>query len=294
MAPGILGSHPPSTPHAYTAFAPVQFHGGLVQHYAAPPSVAAAPTYSVSLPMPQYLQLPPHFGPPATSPIQAAPPSSAQPGAHFAVPTPTHAFHQTTLINALQDMSMHGGWVADPGASTHMTNNQGILFNSRPTDSYAPVVLGNGSIVPMSHIGHSSFQSPTCSMHLNDVLVVPNLVKDLIFVRRFTTDNLLSMEFDPYGLSVKDYRTKEVLHRCDITGKLYPIFSVSSSSSTLALCANTITKDTWHHRLGHPGISSSFNKQFPCNNLCETCQLGNHLSLPFFLISAEDLLVSLI
>jgi hypothetical protein len=81
---------------------------------------------------------------------------------------------------------------------------------------------------------------------------------------------------------VKDYRTNEVLHRCDITGKLYPIFPVSSSSSTLALCANTITKDTWHRRLGHPGISSSFSKQFPCNNLCETCQLGNHLSLPFF------------
>jgi hypothetical protein len=51
MAPGILGSHPPSTPHAYTAFAPVQFHGGLVQHYAAPPSIAAAPTYDVSPPM---------------------------------------------------------------------------------------------------------------------------------------------------------------------------------------------------------------------------------------------------
>jgi hypothetical protein len=178
-------------------------------------------------------------------------------------------------------MSMHGGWVVDPGASTHMTNNQGILFNSRPTDSYAPVVSGNGSIVPMSHIGHSSFQSPTCSMHLNDVLVVPNLVKDLIFVRRFTTDNLLSMEFDPYGLSVKDYRTKEVLHRCDITGEVYPIFPASSSSSTLVLCANTITKDTWHRHLGHLGISSSFNKQFPCNNLCEACQLGNHVRLPF-------------
>ncbi|KAK1679840.1 hypothetical protein QYE76_040688 [Lolium multiflorum] len=121
-----------------------------------------------------------------------------------------HAFQQTTLINALQDMSMHGGWVADSGALTRMTNtnNQGILFNSRPTDSYAPVVFGNGFTVPISHIGHSSFQSPTCSMHLNDVLVVPNPVKDLISLRRFTTDNLLFMEFDPYGLSVKDYRTK--------------------------------------------------------------------------------------
>jgi hypothetical protein len=95
---------------------------------------------------------------------------------------------------------------------------------------------------------------------------------------------MLAMEFDAYGLSVKDYRTKEVLHRCDSTGDLYPIVSATPSSSPTAFTSTAVPQDTWHGRLGHPGITSSFNKRFPCNNsknLCEACQLGKHVRLPF-------------
>jgi hypothetical protein len=37
-------------------------------------------------------------------------------------------------------------------------------------------------------------------------------------------------------------------------------------------------------RLGHPSVTSRFNKQFPCNNLknlCEACQFGKYVRLPF-------------
>jgi hypothetical protein len=44
MASGILGPYLPATNlHAYTAFAPLQYHGAA-PYYAAPHSVAAAPT----------------------------------------------------------------------------------------------------------------------------------------------------------------------------------------------------------------------------------------------------------
>jgi hypothetical protein len=33
---------------------------------------------------------------------------------------------------------------------------------------------------------------------LNDVLVSPNIIKNLISIRRFTTDNNCSIEFDPF------------------------------------------------------------------------------------------------
>jgi hypothetical protein len=40
--------------------------------------------------------------------------------------------------------------------------------------------------------------------YLNDVLVAPDLVQSLLSICRFTTDNSCSMEFDAFGLSVKD------------------------------------------------------------------------------------------
>jgi histone deacetylase 1/2 len=90
------------------------------------------------------------------------------------------------------------------------------------------------------------------------------------------------MEFDPFGVSLKDLHTKAVLLRCDSTGDLYPIFSPAHQRQ--ALPAISITKDTWHRRLGHPAVSSAFNKSFPCNQtdrLCQACQLGKHVRLPF-------------
>ncbi|KAK1696945.1 hypothetical protein QYE76_013642 [Lolium multiflorum] len=261
MAPGILGPRPSaSTMHAYTAFAPLQYHSAASPYYAAPPSVVAAPTYGMPPPMPQYL-VPAHFASPPTAAVPA-PPSMGQHGAS----TSTPSFQQTALINALQDMSMHDAWVADSRASAHMTGNQGNLLHTRPVPYHTPVMFGNGDSLPITHIGNSHILSSSRSLPLNDVLVVPNLVKDLLSVRRFTTDNMLAMEFDAYGLSVKDYRTKEVLHRCDSTGDLYPIVSATPSSSPTAFTSTAVPQDTWHGRLGHPGITSSFNKRFPCNN----------------------------
>jgi hypothetical protein len=57
--------------------------------------------------------------------------------------------------------------------------------------------------------------------YLNNVLVAPDLVQSLLSVRRFTTDNSYSMQFDPFGLSVKDLATRRVLGRYNSTGPLY-------------------------------------------------------------------------
>jgi hypothetical protein len=40
--------------------------------------------------------------------------------------------------------------------------------------------------------------------YLYNVLVTPDIIQNLLSVRHFTTNNWCSIEFDPYGLSVKD------------------------------------------------------------------------------------------
>jgi hypothetical protein len=185
-----------------------------------------------------------------------------------------NSFHQSALISALHVLSIapNGAWVANSGALAHMTANHGNLLHSTPADHLPSVIVGNGSSIPITHRGTSSLFSPSRTFHLNDVLVTPNIVKDLLSVRRFTTDNSLSMEFDPFGVSVKDLATKEVLLRCSSSDDLYPIFAPASPHQ--ALPALSITMDLWHCRLGHPGVSLVFNKSFPCNNvdhLCHAC-----------------------
>jgi hypothetical protein len=69
--------------------------------------------------------------------------------------------------------------------------------------------------------------------YLNDVLLAPDLVQSLISVRHFTTDNSCSMEFDPFGLSVKDLATRRVLARYDNTSPLYTIPLPTSTTPTL-------------------------------------------------------------
>jgi hypothetical protein len=63
------------------------------------------------------------------------------------------------------------------------------------------VFLFTASVKPKSNP-----QSNPC--FFRDVLVTHALIKNLISVRQLTTDNHVSVEFDPFGLSVKDYRTK--------------------------------------------------------------------------------------
>ncbi|XP_071685228.1 uncharacterized protein [Lolium perenne] len=70
----------------------------------------------------------------------------------------------------------------------------------------------------------------------------------------FCRDNPVTVEFDAFGFSVKDGRTRMLLHRCDSPGDLYPIGAASTTTSRpLALSAGV---DLWHARLGHPSSAA--------------------------------------
>jgi len=182
-------------------------------------------------------------------------------------------------------------WYVDSGAGAHMVNNAGILstFHHPSSSSPSSIIVGNGASLPVTSIGSHSFSTTRRPLVLSDVLVSPNIIKNLISVRRFTTDNNCSIEFDPFGLSVKDLQTRSVIARCNSTGDLYPFFPAPSSTPT-TLAATASSTSLWHHRLGHLGhaalsklISSnaiSCNKRH-IDHVCHAYQLGRHVRLPF-------------
>ncbi|GJT21831.1 ribonuclease H-like domain-containing protein [Tanacetum coccineum] len=163
-----------------------------------------------------------------------------------------NAFNTTTLQEPAS-----GNWNMDTGASSHLNDSVHCLSDILNMCIYPSVAVGDGRFIPVTNSGHSVLSTPFRPLRLNNVLITPNIVKNLIFVRQFVRDNSCTVEFDPFGFSVKDFITRRY---------------------------------TWHQRLGHPGsevlrrlVSSD---SISCNKeklpvLCHACQLGKHVKLPF-------------
>jgi hypothetical protein len=122
--------------------------------------------------------------------------------------------------------------------------------------------------------------------------VSPNIIKNLISIRLFTTDNNCSIEFDPFGLSVKDLQTRNVIARCNSSGDLYPFYAPSTGASAFVAAPTSL----WHRSLGHLGhdvLSKLIRSNvISCNkddidHICHACQLGRHVRLPFSSSSSQ-------
>ena len=145
----------------------------------------------------------------------------------------------------------------DTGATSHMTRSQGNLMPYFPLKHQFnnAIVVGNGLMIPVHGHEQLSFPSSQKPLTLKNVLHAPKLIKNLISVRKFTHDNMVSVEFDPFGFSVKDLATGNIVLRSNSTGDLYPFPSThgasptSSAPSTFSVLSTSIC----HSHLGHPG-----------------------------------------
>jgi len=216
-------------------------------------------------------------------------PQQAMTVAHQSAPSPGNSFDTSGLYAALQSAGVPQqppsatDWYFDTGASSHMSSSSGNFHPSSIHPSSSSITVGNGARLPVSHQAHTFIPTATEPLHLNNVLISPHLVKNLISVRRLTRDNNVSIEFDPSGFSIKDLPSRAEMLRCDSHGNLYPLRLPHQ-----ALTA-TATTSLWHQRLGHPGdhITSQVLANFPfqCNksedHSCSSCRLGKHVRLPF-------------
>ena len=276
------GSHP----SAYYYFPHPQYYGP--QNYGTqtygPPLWATAPcpypAYSPR-PTPRPTASPGVLGPRPAQAYTAAT-DSVEPSTDY-IPTDIDAALHTMTLNPPDE-----NWYMDTGATSHMTGDAGTLTSYFNSSMHKNIVVGNGHVIPVLGHGHTHVKSSDPPLTLSNVLHAPQIIKNLIFVRRFTSDNNVSVEFDPFGFHVKDLQTGTILMRCDSTGDLYPLSS-SNRSPPQAFAALSTT--TWHDRLGHPGApvlaSLRKNNVITCNSssglsFCHGCQIGKHIKLPFY------------
>lgn len=100
-------------------------------------------------------------------------------------------------------------WFLNTGASSHMASSTGNLHSIQPLSSSTSVTVGNGASLPVTHLASSSVPTSFSPLSLRNELITP-LIKNLISVRSLTRDNAMSVEFDPYGFSIKDLHTRQV------------------------------------------------------------------------------------
>jgi hypothetical protein len=121
----------------------------------------------------------PYYPPPAaTGYYQPGPPAPMN---------STPVWDCTALIAALNNTSAgssnNGSWVMDHGATSHMVSDPGILSSPTPVSTPSHVTVGNGVSLPKSTTGHTTLSTPQHTFQLNNVLVVPSIIINLLSTR---------------------------------------------------------------------------------------------------------------
>ncbi|GJX33909.1 ribonuclease H-like domain-containing protein [Tanacetum coccineum] len=193
----------------------------------------------------------------------------------------------TSLPSAFSIMAFHDSTRnMDTRASSYLNSNVSnlsIVFNRR---LFPSVHVGDDNSILVTNTDHSIIPCIQRPLHLHNVLVTPNIIKNLISVCQFTRDNNYTIEFDAFGFFVKDFLTRHILLQCDSSGDLYPV----TKPSTTPVAFLSTSASTSHQRLGHLGDEvrrSLVSRQFiSCNkekspHICHAFQLGKHVKHPF-------------
>lgn len=183
---------------------------------------------------------------------------------------------------------MQPSWLFDTGASNHVTFDPSSLQNVSEYGGPDEIILGNGTNLPISHIGSTHITTPLKPLSLPDILCVPNLKRNLISVAKLCKTNNVSVEFFPSHFLVKDLRTGARLMRGENTDDVYH----ATISSLHQLNFTTTNKSLdWHHKLGHPSVkvfktiasSLGLNSKIMSNSNvhCPSCAVNKSHKLPF-------------
>ena len=111
-------------------------------------------------------------------------------------------------------------WFLDSGATHHVAATSDSMTTKSEYSGNSKLALGDGSHLPITHIGN--FHLPTSrSLSLRNILLVPSITKNLISISKFTLENNVIVEFDSICCYIKDKQSKKVLLQGELKNGLY-------------------------------------------------------------------------
>lgn len=96
-------------------------------------------------------------------------------------------------------------WLFDSGASHHTASDPVLLHSVTEYGGPDEIHFGDGTSLSISHTGQTSL--PTCNhgLSLSNVLCVPQLQRNLVYVSKLCKSNNVSVEFFYTYFVVKDH-----------------------------------------------------------------------------------------
>ena len=151
----------------------------------------------------------------------------------------------------------HQPWVLDSGATHHITSDLNNLSLHQPYTGGEEVLIGDGSGLQITHTGSVSLPTNLKPLSLKNILLVPNIHKNLLSVYKLCNNNKVFVEFFPSHFQVKDLNSGARLLQGRTNKELYEWPAVQSPPSSFYATPTTkTTLNDWHSRLGHPSIST--------------------------------------
>ena len=197
-------------------------------------------------------------------------------------PSTQHPCTCAFIAAASTDSILEHDWILDSGASSHMTPHYSDCFNI--THTKASIKLADGTHTNCTHQGEATIQFTDDLgikqlLHLQKVLIVPDLDKRLFSVTQFSNVHGNKITFSIHGVLLQ-FPTGTTL-------TLPPPQLVSTACLIRTSKPSKININTLHNRLGHRSIhgiltASDHNvwadvvAQPDIINKCISCPIASH------------------
>ncbi|KAH0716572.1 hypothetical protein KY290_012731 [Solanum tuberosum] len=137
-------------------------------------------------------------------------------------------------------------WILDSGATHHVTTESANLEEYTGNEE---VSMGDDKTIHITHTGLTQIKASNSNFMLSNTLCAPAIKKNLIFVAKFCTDNLTSIEFFQHSFIVKDLNTRRLLVQGRNKHGLYEWPQRDHVSPSTNFTSTKVSRQLWHRRL---------------------------------------------
>ncbi|KAF5447766.1 hypothetical protein F2P56_033290 [Juglans regia] len=164
------------------------------------------------------------------------------------------ANRQMQAMVAANNQSAVHDWHPDTGATHHLTNEMtNLTLRNDDYDGTEQIQVGNGAGLRITKTGSSTLSTNSKSFLLQQILLVPEIQKNLLSVHQFCNDNNVYFEFHENFFLIKDY-SGNILHHCLLKNGLYSFSACTNPEPYHAFSAVHLPLSLWHKWLGHASI----------------------------------------
>ncbi|GAA0165581.1 hypothetical protein LIER_20949 [Lithospermum erythrorhizon] len=167
--------------------------------------------------------------------------------------------------DCLTGKPLPSNWIIDTGASSHVTGDLSILFDTVDI-SGSPIVTPDGKILNAIKRGRVRLSA---NLVLTNVLYVPQFTCNLIFVAQLADTLDCVIHFTKIGCIIQDHISRTLIGLGERRNGLYYFCSILET--WVLHVDGKVSSALWHRRLGHPSDKVVRSLSFISNS----CQLSN-------------------